>query len=344
MRRTANRAATIRRKPKYTIIRADAFEWLAKRRATSVQAIVTDPPYTLVEYEPNQLRKRANGSGGIWRLPQNFDGYARQPIPRFTVLSLKERVAIQAFHEKLAPKLKRILVPGGHVIIASQTLLSHMVISAFTTAGFELRGQIARTVNTLRGGDRPKFAHAKYADLSVVPRSSWEPWLVFRKPVEGLVRDNLKAWNTGALRRPAKDSPFRDLIESGPARGPERRIADHPSLKPQAFMRQIVAAVLPLGKGVIVDPFAGSGATLAAAEALGLRSIGVEINAEYVRKAQIAIPKLAAIAMNGGRSGSGQETKGRENGAIRIERRASRSAVSKRAARKSSPKRRRVTH
>jgi DNA modification methylase len=57
---------------------------------------------------------------------------------------------------------------------------------------------------------------------------------------------------------------------------PERDIADHPSLKPQSFLRQVVHAALPLGEGIIVDPFMGSGSTVAAAEALGLHSIGVE--------------------------------------------------------------------
>ncbi len=58
-------------------------------------------------------------------------------------------------------------------------------------------------------------------------------------------------------------------------------------------MRQIVAAALPLRKGVIVDPFAGSGSTLAAAESLKLRSIGIEINKAYYAMAKRAIPKLA---------------------------------------------------
>lgn len=273
----------------------DAFDWLEARKAKSVHAFVTDPPFGLVEYKLDQLEKRANGNGGIWRLPQIFaDGYVRRPMPRFTVLSPKEHAAIRRFHEKLSKALFRTLVPGGHVIMASQTLLSHLVISAFTTAGFELRGQIARTVNTFRGGDRPKFAHEKYAELSVIPRSAWEPWLIFRRPCEGLVRDNLAKWMTGALRRPATDTPFRDFIESAPARNPEREFADHPSLKPQAFMRQIVAAALPLGKGVVVDPFAGSGSTLAAAEAMRLRSIGIEINKTYFAMARKAIPKLAA--------------------------------------------------
>jgi tRNA G10 N-methylase Trm11 len=59
-------------------------------------------------------------------------------------------------------------------------------------------------------------------------------------------------------------------------------------------MRQIVAAALPLGKGVLVDPFAGSGSTLAAAEAMKLRSIGIEMNETYFAMARRAIPKLAA--------------------------------------------------
>jgi DNA modification methylase len=294
--------------PKYQMVHEDAFVWLAKRRPKSVHAVVTDPPYALVEYHPDQLAKRAKGRGGIWRLPQAYDGHIRRPMPRFTVLGERERLEIRKFHGRLSKALLRVLVPGGHVILASQTLLSHLVISAFTDAGFELRGQIARAVSTLRGGDRPKFAHEEYATLSVIPRSAWEPWLIFRKPCEGLVRDNLRKWMTGALQRPAKDAPFRDFIESAPARNSERCFADHPSLKPQAFMRQIVRAALPLGKGVIVDPFAGSGATLAAAEALGLRSIGIEINKTYFEMALLAIPKLAKL--ENGVPGHSGNTKG----------------------------------
>jgi site-specific DNA-methyltransferase (adenine-specific) len=290
---THESVAKRKRAPRYQILCDDAFVWLEKRRANSVHAVVTDPPFGLIEFEPDQLQKRASGNGGIWRLPHNFDGHERRPTPRFTVLGPKEHLAIRRFHTKLSKGLLRILVPGGHVIIASQTLLAHHVISAFISTGFELRGQIARMVSTLRGGDRPKFAHTVYADLSVIPRSAWEPWLIFRKPCEGLVRDNLKKWKTGALRRPAKDKPFRDCIQSAPARGVERVLSDHPSLKPQKFMRQIVRAALPFGKGVVLDPFAGSGATLAAAESFGFRSIGIEINKEYAALARRIVPKLA---------------------------------------------------
>jgi site-specific DNA-methyltransferase (adenine-specific) len=123
----------------------------------------------------------------------------------------------------------------------------------------------------------------------------WEPWLLFREPLEGRVQDNLRRWKTGALRRTSPHQPFGDVIESSPTRKGERSIAPHPSLKPQAFLRKIVRAALPLSKGVVLDPFAGAGSTLAACENVGYTSIGVEIDEHYAEIASTAIPRLAAF-------------------------------------------------
>ena len=73
----------------------------------------------------------------------------------------------------------------------------------------------------------------------------------------------------------------------------------NPSLKPQAFLRQLVHAVLPLEKGVILDPFAGAGSTLAAAEAVGYESVGVEKDEHFFRMACEAIPKLIRFSPSG---------------------------------------------
>jgi len=64
----------------------------------------------------------------------------------------------------------------------------------------------------------------------------------------------------------------------------------------------LIRGVLPLGEGIILDPFAGSGSTLAAAEAVGYESIGVEKDSRYFELACKAIPKLAAFK-NGGHNG-----------------------------------------
>jgi site-specific DNA-methyltransferase (adenine-specific) len=120
----------------------------------------------------------------------------------------------------------------------------------------------------------------------------WEPWLNFRKPLDGRVQDNLRKWGTGGFRRLGLDRPFGDVIPSSPTRAEERRLAPHPSLKPQSYLRPLVRAALPLGEGIILDPFAGSGSTLAACNAVGYPSIGVEKDPEYFSIAQEAIPAL----------------------------------------------------
>jgi DNA modification methylase len=279
----------------YSIHRIDAFEWLAGAKPLSIHAVVTDPPYGLVEYKPDQLEKMKNGNGGIWRIPPSFDGCQRRPLPRFTVLRAQDKKALREFFAKFAGLLTPVLVPGAHVFVATNPLISYLVYESFIAAGFEKRGEIIRIVHTLRGGDRPKNAHDEFPDVSVMPKSCWEPWGLFRKPCEGRVQDNLRKWGTGGLRRISDHEPFKDLIYSSPARDKERQIAAHPSLKPQHFLRQVVRASLPLGKGVILDPFMGSGSTIAAAASCGLTSIGLEANAEYFRMAGRAIPALAAL-------------------------------------------------
>ncbi len=280
---------------RYDIQFVDAFEWLAGAESNSLHAVVTDPPYGLIEYSPRELEKRKRGRGGVWRIPPAFDGCQRSPLPRFTVLTTEHKNQLQKFFHQFAELLYPVLVPGAHVFIATNTLVSHFVYTALIAAGFEKRGEIMRIVQTLRGGDRPKGAHDEFDDVSVMPRSCWEPWGLFRKPCEGRVQDNLRKWGTGGLRRLSSEEPFKDLIMSSPARGVERKIAPHPSLKPQHFIRQLTRASLPLGTGTILDPFMGSGSTIAAAAACGLKSIGLENNREYYELAIRAIPRLSAF-------------------------------------------------
>ncbi len=277
------------------LLRANCEAWLESQPANSVHAVVTDPPYGLVEYSESEQKKLREGRGGVWRIPPSFDGSTRSPLPRFTTLKREELAQLETYFLKWGRQLIHVLVPGANVVVASNPLLSHLVSGALARAGLERRGEIARLVMTMRGGDRPKAAHVEFSDVSVMPRSMWEPWLVFRKPIEGRVQDNLRRWGTGGFRRISGDRPFGDVIESAPTRPKERSIANHPSLKPQAFLRRLVRGVLPLGQGVVLDPFAGSGSTLAAAEAVGYVSVGVERDAAYFKLAQAAVPKLTQL-------------------------------------------------
>jgi len=281
------------------LVEADCFEWLRLQPLNSIHAVVTDPPYGLVEYEPEQQEKLRQGKGGVWRIPPGFDGSKRSPLPRFTVLSAGDVEELGHFFFRWGRVLYSVLVPGANVVVASNPLLSYVVSGGLARAGLARRGEIVRLVMTMRGGDRPKAAHDEFSGVSVMPRSMWEPWVVFRKPIEGRVQDNLRKWKTGGFRRPSGERPFGDVIPSSPTHKSERALAPHPSLKPQAFLRALVRGVLPLGEGIVLDPFAGSGSTLAAAEAVGYESIGVEKDPQYFDLAVRSIPKLVTLK-NGG--------------------------------------------
>ena len=291
----------------YSLFQADCMEWMDQQTENLVHAIVTDPPYGLKEFTHEEKRKLRDGKGGVWRIPPSFDGCKRSPVPRFTVLTAQDRDRMQVFFSLFAEKALRILVPGGHLFIAGNPLLSHLVYAPLMAAGFEKRGELIRLVQTLRGGDRPKNAHNEFPDVTVMPRSSWEPWGIFRKPCEGRVQDNLRKWKTGGLRRPSTELPFRDVIPSGPTRPEERKLAPHPSLKPQAFMRQIVRASLPMACGVVLDPFMGAGSTIAAAVAVGYRSVGIESDQTFFDIALRGIPRLSCLGAN--RSDRGRYTR-----------------------------------
>ena len=282
-----------------TLFHADCFDWIEKQEDNSIHAVVTDPPYGLHEYAPDQQLKLRNGKGGVWRIPPAYDGHVRSPLPRFTTLTDEQRDQLRTFFFIWARLLLPKLVPGANVVIASNPLLSYILSGALADAGLERRGEIIRLVMTMRGGDRPKAAHEEFEDVSVMPRSMWEPWVVFRKPIEGRVQDNLRKWKTGGFRRQSQDKPFGDVIPSAPTRKNERALAPHPSLKPQAFLRRVVRGVLPLGEGTILDPFAGTGSTLAAAEAVGYRSIGIEKDRRYFELASEAISKLIRFRPTG---------------------------------------------
>jgi len=283
------------------IIHADAFDWLSSLPSESLDGLVFDPPYGVKEYELEEIERMVNGGAGIWRIPPSFDGSKRAPLPRFTALDEKERAAIRRFFRDLAAVALPALKPGAHVFMASNAFLSQLVFSAMIEGGFEFRTEIIRLVQTLRGGDRPKLGEVDFPDVCSLPRGGYEPWGLFRKPMppKMTVRECLAVYGTGGLRRKEDGNPFNDVIQSERTPRRERDIAPHPSLKPQSLMRQIVRAALPLGTGIIADPFMGSGSTVAAAEAIGYQCIGVERYNDYFTMASEAISRLTMIKSSG---------------------------------------------
>jgi site-specific DNA-methyltransferase (adenine-specific) len=120
--------------------------------------------------------------------------------------------------------------------------------------------------------------------------------MLFRKPIsERTVSENLRRWGTGGLRRLAGEKPLPDVIQSTRTPDAEANLSKHPTMKPQHLLRILVRAVLPRGEGIVLDTYAGSGSTLAAAEAVGYESVGTELDQHYYEEASKLIPLLAKM-------------------------------------------------
>lgn len=90
---------------------------------------------------------------------------------------------------------------------------------------------------------------------------------------------------------------YTDDVEAGQDRNrPVRN--NHPTVKPLAVMRWLVRLIIPPG-GRLLDPFCGSGSTLAAAELEGMTGLGFDLDERHVRIANARIAHWRATKQPG---------------------------------------------
>jgi DNA modification methylase len=167
-------------------------------------------------------------------------------------------------------------------------------------------------------------AAREWAGWGTALKPAFEPVVVARKPMRGTVAGNVQKWGTGALNIDAAKTvddrwppnvtmdgsqasalgsearffpTFRYQAKAPTAERPtyttpDGRKISHPTVKPLGLMRWLVRLVTPPG-GTVLDPFAGSGATLEACLIEGLDCIAIERDPESLPLIQIRIDRQA---------------------------------------------------
>ena len=317
---------------RWGLLEGDALALLARLPHSSLDAVVTDPPY------------------GIGFHGEAWDGVDIQRAAACEGELPSPGVALSAWTIKWARECLRVLKPGGHLLAFGSPRTFHRLTSGIEDAGMEIRD----VVLWLHAQGAPKSPKLP-GGLGTQLKPAYEPVLMARKPLaEATTQKNLDVWGTGALNvaavhsgefwpaplvfshapscsegccapkcpsdlldqmhpdlRPsrlcfcAKASkaereagcealPLRnDLLYSHPS--PRLRRNIHPTVKPLTLMRWLVRLAVPEG-GTVLDPFSGSGSTGVAAVMEQRTFLGLEREGDYVDIACARLHHWAAIA------------------------------------------------
>lgn len=198
----------------------------------------------------------------------------------------------------------------------------------------EREGVLGATRRVVQHGAPVSDDAKQWAGWGTGLRPSFEPIIIARKPIPGTVVDNVLTHGTGALnidatrfgygRWPANvalDAAQADALDlltgsrrSDPASarfpvfryehkapGSERPRAfgvSHSTVKPLPLMRWLVRLITPRG-GLVLEPFAGSGATVEAALDEGMRVVAIEKDASFVPLVASRIDRVAMRRADG---------------------------------------------
>lgn len=283
--------------PVGTVVVGDAIACLKSLPDASVHLILSDIPYGIGMEDWDVLHANSNSalrgvSPAQARAGAVFKSRGK-PINGWSEADRRIPAEYQEWCSRWASDWLRILKPGGSVLVFAGRRLAHRCSVALEDAGFSAKDVL--------GWVRPRAPHRaqrlsvvyeRRGDTSLAEewrgwrvgnlRPIFEPILWFTKPykigstiADNVITHGVGAFNEEALTRYAGGPE--NLLQLGFARG-EGGL--HPTQKPVALMSALVELTTKPGQ-IVLDPFAGSGSTLVAAQALGRSFVGIEIDPEH---------------------------------------------------------------
>ena len=196
------------------IYHGDLFNVLPTLTAESIDSCATDPPYGIGvmgkewdTFKPSNEAETLNQA--IDSDNPNLKGRKRSPAVSPSAIkydrALNGQRAFQAWTERWAREVYRVLKPGAHVLVCGAPRSFHRMTSGLEDAGFEVRdclswlyGQGFPKSLNLGKEDDAGFAK-KWNGWGTALKPSWEPIVLARKPLIDTLAVNVHIFGTGAL-------------------------------------------------------------------------------------------------------------------------------------------------
>jgi site-specific DNA-methyltransferase (adenine-specific) len=223
-----------------------------------------------------------------------------------------------AYLEALAPRLeatRALLAPHGSVVVHVDTKTSHYV----KVLGDEIFGEEcfaseivwryrrwpSKTPNFQRVHDvllrwrkdaraEPRWAQL-YEPLAASTVATWgrtKQRAVFAEK-RGPYGEARRA-RSSSTEEPTAGAPMGDVWEIGVIAPVARERTGYPSQKPEALLERLVTALSALGD-LVLDPYAGSGTTLAVAARLGRQFVGIDASDVAIETARTRLQGLGIL-------------------------------------------------
>lgn len=223
----------------------DCINAMKEIKESSVDLILTDPPYNLGNFMKNR-------DTNLKKMRENFFGSAGWDDMEFG----DWEKAMDDFFEAAAKVLKK----GGSMIMFMAIIKVETIIRLAEKNGFYYKTTgIWHKTNPM-----PRNMNLHFVN-------STEAWIYFTyKTRTGTFN------NDGAM--------FHDFIETSVTANGERKYGKHPTQKPESLMQHFVD-LLSNPQECVLDPFMGSGTTGVAAKRLDRNFIGVELDETYFNMA-----------------------------------------------------------
>ncbi len=301
---------------------ADALSVLSELEESSVDIILTDPPYFLDKLDNNwnqtAVSRRLKSQLVVRSLPAGMK-FDREQGRRF-----------YQWYQTVAERLFRVLKPGGFFFSFSSPRLYHRMASAVDDAGFEVRDMFLwlYTQNQVKAmglnhfiekmpinGQKKEEIMSRFSGWKTPQvKSCFEPIVMAQKPTDGTYLNNMLSRQVGLVNmnlrighemHPANVAASNQIHESidrafllpKPSKEEKGLYNFHETVKPLALCEYLIALTAFSPNAVILDPFVGSGTVALAAKRLGKRFIGVDSNEAYVRIAKRRIEEQPIRSM-----------------------------------------------
>lgn len=227
--------------PSIRIYNDDCLEVMREIETSSVNLLLTDPPYNLGKF----MKSR---NAGIFRMRDNHfvaSGWDDLEYTEWT-----EQMS-QFFNQSY-----RVLKKGGALVVFMSLMKLETIISLAMEAGFYYK-----TVGIWhKTNPMPR-------NMNITFVNSTEAWVYF-----------LKDAASGTFNNDGK--MIHDHLETSITPMSEKKYGKHPTQKPLKLLENLVS-VLSNPNDVVLDPFMGSGSTGVAALKQGRKFIGVELDKNY---------------------------------------------------------------